>query len=259
MPGLLSIATPTVAHVVQAQDVCGCDEFWSSYTSVEFTAPVQQSYPLSFFAEVDQKDNPGGAEIQMLVFERQTAAGPWLITYAMGYAGTVHLLDAPTKLGYTPTSTPLESTPFVELAALFQSLRQTGVPLAGDWWNSLINEPRKELTDFASGLTSGYDLDQALGVVPEATFGVDDYSASFSVPGGAISCATITGQVTMRPQDGLTMAQTNGSSVFGPLVPPGAYSSVTFHESVDTCLVLLKGIYEMQGMSGGTYSATWTK
>ena len=55
------------------------------------------------------------------------------------------------------------------------------------------------------------------------------------------------------------MDQTNGSSVFGPLVPPGAYTSVAFHEAVDTCLVLLNGVYEMQGMSGGTYSATWTK
>jgi hypothetical protein len=63
----------------------------------------------------------------------------------------------------------------------------------------------------------------------------------------------------MAPADGSSMVQTNSSSAFGPLVPPGTYSTITFHETVDTCLVLVNGIYGMQGMSGGTYSATWTK
>jgi hypothetical protein len=259
LAGLLSIATQDVAHVVQAQDVCGCDEFWSPYTSVEVTAPVQDSYPLSFFAEVDQKDNPGGAEIQMLVFERQTAGEPWLITYAMGYGGTVPLLTAPADLGSVPTSTSPSPGPFNELAALFDSVRQTGSPPAGGWWNSLINEPGKELTDFVSELADGYYIDQSLGVAPQANFGLDDLSTAFPVPGGSISCATITAEVTMAPAVGSSMVQTNSSSAFGPLVPPGTYSTITFHEAVDTCLVLVNGIYGMQGMSGGTYSATWTK
>jgi len=195
----------------------------------------------------------------MLVFERQTAAEPWLITYAMGYAGTVPLLAAPAHLGSVPTSTPPASTPFVQLAILFTSLRQTGTPLAGDWWNSLINEPGKELTDYASELAQGYEVDQSRGIVPEANFGVDDLSEPFSIPGGSMSCATITGEVTMSPADGSTIVQTNASSAFGALVPPGTYATVTFHEVVDTCLVLVKGFYGMQGLSGGTYSATWTK
>ncbi len=257
LPGLLSIATQDVAHVVQAQDVCGCDEFWSPYTSVEFTAPVQDSYPLSFFAEVDQKDNPGGAEIQMLVFERQTPGEPWLITYAMGYAGTVPLLTAPADLGSVTTSP--SPGPFNELAGLFDSLRQTGSPPAGGWWNSVINEPGKELTNFASNLAEGYDLDEALGIAPEANYGLDDLSVAFPVPGGSIACAVINAEVTMAHADGSSIVQTNANSAFGPLVPPGTYSTITFHEAVDTCVVLVNGIYGMQGLSGGTYSATWTK
>ena len=257
LPGLLSISTQGVAQVVQAQDVCGCDEFWSQYTSVEVTALTQDSYPLSFLAEVDQKDDPDGPEIQMMVFERQTAAAPWLITYDMGYAGTVPLLTSPVALGLAPTSSTPGTTPFVELASLFQSLRQTGSPLAGDIWDSLINEPDKELSDFASDLTDGYDLDESFGIDVVATFGMNDYSTAFAVPGGSMTCATITGEVITRPAQGSTM--TNIGTTFGPLVPPGNYSSVTFHEAVDTCVMLVDGVYDMQGLSGGTYSATFTR
>jgi hypothetical protein len=258
LAGLLSVSTEDVAHVIESTDVCGCDGLWSSYSSLEFSAPAQASYPLSFFAEVDQPDIPDGPVVQFLVFERQTDREPWMITYATGYGGTRHLLGTTSQLGSAPMAINPGSTPFVALAALFQSLRETGSALRGNLWSSSIKDPGYELTEFATDLTEGYELDHGSGIDVSATYGVDDFSPDFAMPAGSLACATITAEVFMHRADGSPMTQTNTGAIFGPLVPPGNFSTITFHEAVDTCVEVVGRTYELEGLVGGTYSVTWT-
>ena len=83
---------------------------------------------------------PDGPVVQFLVFERQTDREPWMITYATGYGGTRHLLGTTSQLGSAPMAINPGSTPFVALAALFQSLRETGSALRGNLWSSSIKD-----------------------------------------------------------------------------------------------------------------------
>jgi hypothetical protein len=78
------------------------------------------------------------------------------------------------------------------------------------------------------------------------------------MPAGSLACATITAEVFMHRADGSPMTQTNTGAIFGPLVPPGNFSTITFHEAVDTCVEVVGRTYELEGLVGGTYSVTWT-
>jgi hypothetical protein len=138
---------------------------------------------------------------------------------------------------------------------MFKSLRQTGLPPSGNAWDSTIENPGHQPSDFANGLISSLQTDDAFDMVTSASYGVTSLSPSFSVAGGDIECATITSLLSFRPVRGTEIQQPSTDGAFGQLVPPGEYSSVTEQGSMNVCLLQQGRITSVQGLLGGDYNA----
>ena len=154
---------------------------------------------------------------------------------------------------------PAEDSPvlqsFQQLAAMLQSLRQTGKPPLGNVWDPSIDYPGRQPTDFANDLVSTYKTDGDFGILPSASYTVTGLSPSFSVPEGDLECATITTRMSLRPAHGTEIEQPSTEGAFGSLLPPGEYSSVTEQGSVQVCVIRQAGTSFVQGLLGGDYSA----
>jgi hypothetical protein len=255
IPGLLAVAAPPVAEVMESRFACGCESWPSSYTSFEVTAPEERAYPLTFLAQIDQPNNPTGAEIQLAVFEKENSTARWLITYISGYGGGDPVITDPSLLDAAPAEDPPVLQSFQQLAAMLQSLRQTGKPPSGNVWDPSIDYPGRQPTDFANDLVSTYKTDGDFGILPSASYKVTGLSPGFSVPEGDIECATITTQMSLRPAHGSEIEQPSTEGAFGSLLPPGEYSSVTEQGSVQVCVIRQAGTSFVQGLLGGDYSA----
>jgi hypothetical protein len=138
---------------------------------------------------------------------------------------------------------------------MFQSLRQTGQPPSGNVWDSSIDYPGHQPTDFANDLISTYETDGDFGILPSVSYKVTGLSPSFSVPEGDLACATITTRMSLRPSHGTEIEQPPTEGAFGSLLPPGEYSSVTEQGSVQVCVIRQAGTSFVQGLLGGDYNA----
>jgi hypothetical protein len=255
VPGMLAVASRPVAQVMEARFVCLCQPWPSSYSSLEVTAPTEHSYPLSFFAEIDQPDNSTGPETQLAVFTDQDRTAHWMITYLSSYGGDDPMLDLPSALDAPVATDPPQATSFEQLASMFESLRQSGKPPAGNPWDWTISDSGHQPSDFADDLIDSHQTDTAFHIVSSVSYTVSSYSPSFSISLGDISCAMLTVQMSLRPAHGSFLVQPSTEGAVGSLLPSGDYSSVAEQGSVDLCLVKADGTTEVQGVIGGLYNA----
>ena len=64
---------------------CGCGPWPTAYQQVNFTAPPQTRYPLSFLAEVQAKEYSTQPDVIEVVYTKETRRSPWLIAYLVPY------------------------------------------------------------------------------------------------------------------------------------------------------------------------------
>jgi hypothetical protein len=132
------LATPNAANALESGVVCGCGVAPPTYTSLEVTAPAERAYPLHFLAELDQPDSPGGPGVQIVEFSKSAPNAPWLVAHVAGYGGFTHTLTSSMALDANPDDLAVGNQPFVELAQLFSSLRQSGTDVPGNLWDDTI-------------------------------------------------------------------------------------------------------------------------
>lgn len=247
------VASPDVAKVVESHWVCRCGTWPLAYSSLEVTAPPEESYPLSFLAEIDQPGDTHGASVQIVVFGKRSVHAPWLITDMTGYGGLAHQLHEAAALSARATSLVPGTQSFVELADLFASLRESGKAPAGNLWddtvrgNSNMEPTAQELLD-----DDRYLNDRASRLHASASFSVSGYSAVFLRGSEDVQCATILGRVVVRPKPGHLI--TRRDRFVG--LKAGTYSSVTEHEALDVCLMRPSfAVVDVLSIAGGIYSS----
>ena len=254
-PGLLTVASRPVAEAMEARFVCGCQTWPSSYSSLEVTAPSEPTYPLSFFAEIDQPGNPTGPETQLAVFEKQGPKAHWMITYIAGYGGDSPTLDLPSLLNARAAADPPLPQDFSQLAEMFQSLRQSGQPPAGNPWDQSIYDSTHQPGDLANELIDSHQTDAAFGMIASVSYSVTSYSPSFGVDDGNVRCATLASRIVLRSAQGAYVEQPPTEGAFGSLLSPGDYSSVIEEGSLDVCLLRVGDNTTVKGEIGGLYNA----
>lgn len=253
---LSRIAAPGVVDLMISRQVCGCGSWPSGYSSLEVTAPPEPNYPLSFLAEIDQPHDSAGAQIQVAVFAKQSASARWLIMYLSGYGGSQHSLYPGALLSQEPPPLLPGDQPFVDMAKLLASERQSGAPPSGDFWDSNAEEQSGEIADVADNLRQTYDDDQNSGLQASADFYVANYSQAFSAGSYGAQCAEIIGSVLVTSRYSTPVVQPQSQTAFGPLAP-GDYSSVTEMDVYELCMDQRTTDYVFAiTLTGNTYSFT---
>jgi hypothetical protein len=251
---LSRIASPGAVDLMISRRVCGCGSWPAAYSSLEVTAPLEPTYPLSFLAEIDQQHDSAGAQIQVAIFGKQSASAPWLIMYLSGYGGSERSLYRGTLLSQEPPRLLPGAQPFVSMAELLASERQTGAPPRGDFWDSNAEEGSGEIADVADNLRETYDDDQNAGLQASADFYVANYSPAFSAGSYGAQCAEIIGRVLVTSKYSTPVVQPQSGTAFGPLAP-GNYSSVTEMDVYELCMDQRTTDYVFAiALSGNTYS-----
>jgi hypothetical protein len=192
----------------------------------------------------------------MAVFGKQSASASWLITYLSGYGGSQHSLYPGASLSREPPQLVPGDEPFVDMADLLASERQSGAPPSSDFWDASAEEHSGEIADVADGLRETYENDQISGMQASASYYVANYSPTFSAGPYGAQCAEIVGRVLVTSKYSAPLVQPQSQTSFGPL-GPGDYSSVTEMDVYELCIDQRTTDYAFAiGLTGNTYSYT---
>jgi hypothetical protein len=262
--GLAAVAAPDAADEALGWHVYGSGNEFAAYAHLEVTAPPEPSYPLSFFAEIDQPNNKSGAAIRLAVFGKKSAAADWLISFLSGYGGTntTVAVMSPASLFATaaPASVLAPSEPaFEQMILLFDAVRDTGqVPPTNDWC-SVSQQADGALAVYSDYLAANYRVFARLGDTASAHYTVANYSRSYSTLDGALVCATIAGSVALLPPPGKTLDQPALGSTYGPVVAAGSYREIRYLSIIGVCLASPSTDHVLLiGLMGSPYKAVVT-
>jgi hypothetical protein len=225
-------ADQSVQQAVAGWYECGCSPWPTAYNSVDFTAPPQATYPLSFLAEIHQRDydlSPLGVDA---VFTKESAKAPWLISYLVSFipsTGSIPDLSG-TSIGAEPPPIPFDITIVgSQFASFFTTVFDTCSIPAQSWpqTGSMAQETNRILEDC-----------QALpaeGLKESLTYQATAHSPAFALPGGDFMCGELRWTSTITTTTGKPVVQPADQSEFGPELAPGSFGSVTNDGVRDAC------------------------
>jgi len=235
---------------------CGCGPWPTAYQSVNFSAPPQSAYPVSFLAEIHQKDFSQAPIVEEAVFTQDTAGEPWLVSYLVSYVGAAPFLTADSDAP-APT-TPLDvSIVNRQLATFFQAVFDNGVPPTGSFRPSGSIKQETEAIIADRNFLTQQKLKETL------TYSAGSHSIAFDVTGTDLMCGEIRSHSVTTSANGAPIIQPADQSTFGQELPAGSYSSLTNDGVRDTCWYVTtsgNGLPVVAPISflGGVYSRVGT-
>lgn len=231
---------------------CGCGPWPSAYNAVALTAPPQAAYPVSFMAEIHERDydlTPLGIDA---IFTKGSAHAPWLVSYLVNFVpgtGSIPNLNG-TSIGETPPQIPFDVTIVGgQFASFFTTVFDTCNIPAKSWpqTGSMAEETNKILDDCQ-------DL-SLLGLKESLTYRATVHSPAFALPGGDFMCGEIRWNSVITTSTGKPVVQPADQSTFGAQLAPGSYMSVTNHGVKDACWFAdTMGAAHPVSFFGGVYS-----
>jgi hypothetical protein len=242
-------ADADVQKAIMGWFYCGCGPWPTAYQHVNFTAPPQAQYPLSFLAEVQAKEYSTQADVIEVVYTKETEHSPWLIAYLVPYINGAPLLETTTM----NTTAPKLPTPAAEvgnqLANYFQTVFNTGTP-PNTWpqMGALQQEINRILTTREA--LSENRLTETIA------YTAGTHSLDFANPQGDLMCGEIRAHsVVTSTIAGTPIVQPPDQSLFSPALSPGSYTSVTTDSLRDACWgVTPDGSTQPISFFGGNYS-----
>jgi hypothetical protein len=253
---LAATSTPSVQQVITGTFHCGCGGWPVASTVVNYSAPIEKSYPYYFFAELQGQDFNGQPLMKEVAFSEAGPAQPWLVSYlgsyvngqpVFGTASSDSVTGAP-----TPVPEPIDQAPS-QFAAWFQQLDQTGTqpPLPSHWIETNV------MKEEAAGSLSQYQSDQAYRYTDTYSHSISATSPTFGLPGGQLIFASLGVTRTVTPAAGQVIVQPSDRSPWGQLLAPGNYHQLTLKETIDICLgESQSGSITQLTNLGGPYSVT---
>lgn len=249
---MATVATPDVVNVVAGYFSCGCEPWPPADTSVSFSAPLESSYPLSFYSEIIGKEYDGTPLNKDVVFTQAAPSAPWLVSYIGASVGPPLFGSVPTNLQQAPMTVPEEPTNLPqEFVSFFQKLDQAGtVPQLPT--GALDVGILKEIIDQSQAAT--YDRSRE-HLSDQYTHSISGVTAVYPGPDGDLICLTNNVTDVVTPQSGATITQPANRSKWGNLLAPGMYSGLTTRSISDVCLYEdVGGAVAVVSTVGGEYS-----
>lgn len=253
---LFGYADLNVLQAVAGWYECGCAIWPTAYKQVYMSAPPQTSYPLSFFAQIEQKGFDLSPMDVDAVFTKDSSSSPWLVSYLISFNATS---EPPGELTMTTIDTEPPPVPFNmpivgnQLASFFQTAFDTGKPPTTSWpQTGSIAQETNQIIESSHSLSSS-ELKETVDYVANAT------SPTFAAPGGDLMCGEIWWQSVITPTNEQPMVQPTDQSKWGEELAPGSYSSITNNGLGDACWFgSTGGVVTPLSFFGGVYSRTGT-
>jgi hypothetical protein len=254
---LAQLASPTAVEVAEANRACNCGQFPTVYGSVDLTAPLQKSYPLSFAAEIDGARGRFGPFTVVAILEKQAPKSAWYVGWIAKYVGTTSTLPAGNTVGTSspPVVAATLATPIQLLAQLFQSVRSSGAYPAANIWSSGLGMPGTEPKDTITALITAHSQALARHASDTVSYAASYLSPIFASATGWLECGVIGGAILETPARGSVLVQRANHAAYGGDLAPGNYASVTETDVSDFCVsVSSTDVVSPSGLTGGTYS-----
>lgn len=256
VPGLAAVATPGAAKVAEAAHYCACAHWPVNAATVRLTSPQELSYPLSFAAEIDVTTVQYPFAV-LAIFEKPGRSIPWEVGWVVRDPGRSPTL--PPRSSFAATRPVIASgsltSPIVELASLFQALRTSGTPPAGNFWRGDLETPG-QLARAARQLVAEHAGSVAVHHGDTVAFHATQISPVFGSRSGYFACGEINSVTVETPQKGGVLVQPADRSAYGPSLAAGNYLAVTSDSADDFCVdVSLSGLVSAAGLTGGLYGA----
>jgi hypothetical protein len=248
---LTAYTTPSALDVSIATLDCGCLSGPMTYSTTAISTPPQRTYPLSFMAGLSGLGYNQQSQTWWVVFRKAAAAAPWVIAFIAGYTEGNGLDGFESNSAPSPMSVhyPLPDAPQA-YANYFQHLDATGD--LGD------GAP----TDFAKDNILNYEVSstaeldarrKAAGFHQTFTHAVDQVSAVFAQVAdgslvGSMECFSMKLTDDVTSATGAPIVQPADQQVWGYLIPPGSFASISFTSEDDVCV-------EEDAVSGITVTA----
>jgi hypothetical protein len=247
--GIARYTDADVQKAIMGWFYCGCGARPTAHQQVNFTAPPQSGYPLSFLAEVQEKEystQPGVVEV---VYTKQTSRSPWRIAYLVPYVNGMPLLYTSTINTPAPKTSVDVAGVGNQLAAFYQTVFDTGV--APTTWPQ-----RGALQQETDRIVSSREFLSANHFTESLMYTAGPHSLDFAIPQGDLMCGEIRSHSVMSSGvAGTAIVQPLDQSLFGPPLPPGSYSSVTGDSLRDACWgVSPNGTTQPISFFGGVYN-----
>lgn len=239
-------ATAEMVQAVIGYYSCGCATWTLDISTVRFSVPTQQQYPLTFLAEATGRDNTHQRMVQEVVFDKDSPASGWRIAYMVDYEDWKHMLG-PSAIA-APPPIPFDIGAVGEqFANFFQTVVNTGAPSPDNNWP--LTGTMAQQVDHYVGVK--FNIEQE-GDSEQVTFSPSGQSVSFRYPSGAIMCGTMDSTAVISTPARLPTLQPSNQSNWGPLLPPGTYSSLTKYSVEDFCFsAQTNGLTEPISFFGG--------
>jgi hypothetical protein len=241
-------ATPEMVQAVIGSYGCGCGPWPAKSPTVRFSFPTEHQYPLSFLAEIPGTEYDGSPLGREVVFSEADSTAPWRVTYMVAFSGTRSYLG-PSALRAPPRMRFHITIVGGQFASFFQTVVNTGVPSPDDNWpqtGSVKDEVDRYLQIKAS-------IEQ-LGDTQQITFAPTDHSIAFAASSGDIMCGVIHASALVTTPPGMPTVQPADRSLWGTLLAPGSYSTLTKSGTHDYCFLARRsGLTSPISFLGGTY------
>jgi hypothetical protein len=222
-------ATPEMVQAVVGYNSCGCATWSLHISSVRFSVPIQQQYPLTFLAEAVGRDNAHKPMLQEVVLNKASPDDAWRVAYMVALEDVNHFLG-PSTIASPPPIPFSMNIVGGEFASFFQSVVNSGEPAANNNWP--LTGALGQLVDHYVGVKLNIERE---ATTEQVAFVPGDQSVSFEYPSGAIMCGTIDSTATVTAPAGYLTVQPTNRSTWGPLLPPGAYSNLKKYSVEDYC------------------------
>ncbi len=239
-------ATAEMVQAVIGYYSCGCATWTLHISTVRFSVPTQQQYPLTFLAEATGRDNTDQQMVQEVVLDKDSPDTGWRIAYMVDYEDWNHMLG-PSAIA-DPPRIPFDIGAVGEqFANFFQTVVNTGAAPPDDNWP--LTGTMAQQVDHYVGVKLNVERE---GDSEHVSFSPSDQSVSFKYPSGAIMCGTMGSTAVISTPAGLPTVQPSNQSNWGPLLPPGSYSGLTKYSVEDFCFnAQTNGLTEPISFFGG--------
>jgi hypothetical protein len=257
LTGMAAYATPGVVNVVKGYFLCGCAPWPPQTSSVNFTAPVETSFPSSFLAEVTVPDYDGNPLIIDAVLTEAAAGAPWLVSFLVtNYEQDLLGTTSAAAMDDLPPPQTVLGPAIDETASFLQEMVTTGSAAGNPWYAGTDDATDgSAIGQLGASLAGTYHANVAQGYAFPVTYSVSRTSVVFSTSEGDVECAEIDGDGTATHPGG-TVTQPVDQSEYGVTLAPGGYSSVTVVSARDVCMDQQVAPVRMVGLIGGAYQAT---
>jgi hypothetical protein len=232
---------------------CGCGPWPTAYQRVYLSAPPETTYPLTFLAEIQERDYAQDPMVVEAVYSQQAAGAPWLISYLISYIDGPPFLDGSEMNTVAPSSTFDISIVAGQFASFFQTVFDTGKPPPHSWplTGSIGQEEQKVLDDRASVKADHFH--------EVLSYSAGSHSVAFAIPGGDLMCGEVRTLSVVTLVTGRPIVQPENRSFFGQELAPGTYRSVTSEGIRDACWnVTPTGVATPVSFMGGVYQRVGT-